>query len=378
MLTKTLRITNARNAKTLSPSHMKQCIMSESRFDFLRELVKNIPDINVAEEQQGDNYPERHESSEDEIISIGAPVASNSNGALPNPNGSTSQWIKTTNQRNDNIDTNTNASSSSSTFPHWKYSKQNSLDSISLSAKHSNNYSTSSNDGNAPINYSIKIKLDDKPPPPKLLRMESTPASFGATHNMASPIVTPAYVPLATTKLTGDGDKQPIINFDFTKIPLLPSTASTASTPITASNHSHSVSNILKLNDSPSSVADMIKNEVGFRFDFFSFVQIQYFKSIFHFFLFLFSQPHSQSTKILTTVQRSTINKPQPTKSISHSSVSSTITSNTQQPPTAQCSSTSIQISSPSTVPLLSYNIPLSTVGTSSSTLEMDEDYDNI
>lgn len=51
LLNKTLRITNARNAKTLSTSHMKQCIMSESRFDFLRELVKNVPDINVAEEQ---------------------------------------------------------------------------------------------------------------------------------------------------------------------------------------------------------------------------------------------------------------------------------------------------------------------------------------
>lgn len=50
LLTKTLRITNSRNAKTLSPSHMKQCIMGEQRFDFLRELVKNIPDISVAEE----------------------------------------------------------------------------------------------------------------------------------------------------------------------------------------------------------------------------------------------------------------------------------------------------------------------------------------
>ncbi|XP_059622415.1 dr1-associated corepressor [Phlebotomus argentipes] len=50
LLTKTVRITNARHAKTLSPSHMKQCIMSESRFDFLRELVKNVPDISVAEE----------------------------------------------------------------------------------------------------------------------------------------------------------------------------------------------------------------------------------------------------------------------------------------------------------------------------------------
>ncbi|XP_055383421.1 rho GTPase-activating protein gacK [Condylostylus longicornis] len=50
LLTKTLKITNSRNAKTLSPSHMKQCIMSENQFDFLRELVKNIPDISVNEE----------------------------------------------------------------------------------------------------------------------------------------------------------------------------------------------------------------------------------------------------------------------------------------------------------------------------------------
>lgn len=41
-----MEITNAKNAKTLSPSHMKQCILSESRFDFLKDLVKNIPDIN--------------------------------------------------------------------------------------------------------------------------------------------------------------------------------------------------------------------------------------------------------------------------------------------------------------------------------------------
>lgn len=57
LLTKTLKITNSRNAKTLSPSHMKQCIMSESRFDFLRELVKNIPDISVAEESAHDSSP---------------------------------------------------------------------------------------------------------------------------------------------------------------------------------------------------------------------------------------------------------------------------------------------------------------------------------
>lgn len=38
---------------------MKQCIMSESQFDFLRDIVKNVPDINVAEEQlSADDYNE--------------------------------------------------------------------------------------------------------------------------------------------------------------------------------------------------------------------------------------------------------------------------------------------------------------------------------
>lgn len=49
LLTKSSSITNSRNAKTLSPSHLKQCIMSESRFDFLKDLVKTVPDIAMEE-----------------------------------------------------------------------------------------------------------------------------------------------------------------------------------------------------------------------------------------------------------------------------------------------------------------------------------------
>lgn len=45
LLNKSSSITNSRNAKTLSPSHLKQCIMSESRFDFLKDLVKMVPDM---------------------------------------------------------------------------------------------------------------------------------------------------------------------------------------------------------------------------------------------------------------------------------------------------------------------------------------------
>jgi hypothetical protein len=49
LLKKSSDITNSRNAKTLSPSHLKQCIMSESRFDFLKDLVKTVPDISMEE-----------------------------------------------------------------------------------------------------------------------------------------------------------------------------------------------------------------------------------------------------------------------------------------------------------------------------------------
>ncbi|EFA11390.2 uncharacterized protein NC2alpha [Tribolium castaneum] len=52
LLTKSMQITQSRNAKTLTPSHMKQCILSESRFDFLKDLVKNIPDASAQEDNK--------------------------------------------------------------------------------------------------------------------------------------------------------------------------------------------------------------------------------------------------------------------------------------------------------------------------------------
>ncbi|XP_075212892.1 negative cofactor 2 alpha isoform X2 [Lycorma delicatula] len=50
LLTKTMQITLAKSAKTLSPSHMKQCILSESRFDFLKDLVKSLPDSSTCDD----------------------------------------------------------------------------------------------------------------------------------------------------------------------------------------------------------------------------------------------------------------------------------------------------------------------------------------
>ncbi|XP_055906474.1 mucin-1 isoform X2 [Eupeodes corollae] len=83
LLTKTLKITNSRNAKTLSPSHMKQCIMAENRFDFLRELVKNIPDISVAEEAvSNDSSPEATTIDPSDMpYDLSMPSTSNCNAA---------------------------------------------------------------------------------------------------------------------------------------------------------------------------------------------------------------------------------------------------------------------------------------------------------
>lgn len=50
LLKKAESVTHARNAKTLTPSHLKQCIMSEQRFDFLKDVVQAVPDVQGDEE----------------------------------------------------------------------------------------------------------------------------------------------------------------------------------------------------------------------------------------------------------------------------------------------------------------------------------------
>lgn len=45
LLGRAKRVTAQRGARTLTPSHLKFCIHSESRFDFLRDLVSTVPDL---------------------------------------------------------------------------------------------------------------------------------------------------------------------------------------------------------------------------------------------------------------------------------------------------------------------------------------------
>lgn len=210
MLEKTLRITNARNAKTLSPSHMKQCIMSESRFDFLRELVKNVPDINVAEEQlAADNYP-------DEPLSASPPPPPALPIIIPDSNEPINLSISNGSHSSRSAASKRAAESEKSAAPEraWKFNKQHSLDSVADKLSISQNFYNANSHGsgaaasssNEPIlNFSIKypsIKMDIGRPS-RLHRGDSAPNPM---------------MPVATTTLSANN--QPIINFDFTKVPL--------------------------------------------------------------------------------------------------------------------------------------------------------------
>ncbi|ODN00376.1 Dr1-associated corepressor [Orchesella cincta] len=52
LLKKAEGVTHSRNAKTLTPSHLKQCIMAEQRFDFLKDVVSAIPDVQGDEDAE--------------------------------------------------------------------------------------------------------------------------------------------------------------------------------------------------------------------------------------------------------------------------------------------------------------------------------------
>ncbi|XP_051996381.1 dr1-associated corepressor [Xyrauchen texanus] len=58
LLTKACHITQSRNAKTMTTSHLKQCIELEQQFDFLKDLVAAVPDM------QGDGEENHTEGGE--------------------------------------------------------------------------------------------------------------------------------------------------------------------------------------------------------------------------------------------------------------------------------------------------------------------------
>ncbi|XP_038124436.1 dr1-associated corepressor [Cyprinodon tularosa] len=64
LLTKACHVTQSRNAKTMTTSHLKQCIELEQQFDFLKDLVATVPDMQGEGEENhnegaGEKVPRR-------------------------------------------------------------------------------------------------------------------------------------------------------------------------------------------------------------------------------------------------------------------------------------------------------------------------------
>ncbi|XP_018496759.1 dr1-associated corepressor, partial [Galendromus occidentalis] len=51
-------VTRSRNARTLTPAHLKASILADPRLRFLRETVANIPD--VTQEEEGESSGSTH------------------------------------------------------------------------------------------------------------------------------------------------------------------------------------------------------------------------------------------------------------------------------------------------------------------------------
>lgn len=61
LLTKACHVTQSRNAKTMTTSHLKQCIELEQQFDFLKDLVATVPDM------QGEGEENHTEGGADKV-----------------------------------------------------------------------------------------------------------------------------------------------------------------------------------------------------------------------------------------------------------------------------------------------------------------------
>ncbi|XP_075382242.1 dr1-associated corepressor isoform X3 [Mycteria americana] len=62
LLRKACHVTQSRNAKTMTTSHLKQCIELEQQFDFLKDLVAAVPDMQGEGEEphgEGERGPRR-------------------------------------------------------------------------------------------------------------------------------------------------------------------------------------------------------------------------------------------------------------------------------------------------------------------------------
>lgn len=219
--------------------------MSESRFDFLRELVKNVPDINVAEEQQT-GEPESDVPLDlcQYSVSLSPPLAASRLDDRPIATTSGGQASRSThtsyvpsspaassssNNGNNssgvfrNGNKRSHPSSSPSSSQHIQ--KQNSLDLSRLStintASHRPNYYTETSDtSSSVIQFSSSTHhatsefslLDYRPP--KLSRLDSAPAILASNNTTIT-----AVMPQCSSNRNHNVSQQstPVITIDFSK-----------------------------------------------------------------------------------------------------------------------------------------------------------------
>lgn len=62
LLAKTVEETKAKETKKVTPAHLKKAIENEPKFDFLLDLVKNLPEIEVEEKPK-----RKRKSKKDEV-----------------------------------------------------------------------------------------------------------------------------------------------------------------------------------------------------------------------------------------------------------------------------------------------------------------------
>lgn len=71
---------------------MKQCILSESRFDFLKDLVRDIPDASVQEDNENNAIFEESLHQNDDI-DVAVPVPSHSKRKQSSSDGGSKEGL---------------------------------------------------------------------------------------------------------------------------------------------------------------------------------------------------------------------------------------------------------------------------------------------
>ncbi|CRK92630.1 CLUMA_CG006164, isoform A [Clunio marinus] len=205
LLTKSSSITSSRNAKTLSPSHLKQCIMSEQRFDFLKDLVKSVPDITM-EDGSGSTSTDDHT------------LVPSSNGMLE-PNGSHRISL----HRSVSLQPSTASATvvNQPTTPAPNHSQYHQLQQQKF---YLNNYT------NHQSIINQKPNNDHRPPPPKIARINSSPATATITSEqqssqqkqLPSPLAFPIQISynIDGSSSSSNAIESPAVKIDYSKFAL--------------------------------------------------------------------------------------------------------------------------------------------------------------